>query len=75
MSDSKNNTNYFENTILPSVGLPKKGTYNLTEVSQILGVHRHTVRRYQKQGKLPISPARKVYSDDLVRFFSTDSTP
>lgn len=71
---SNDRDDYFENTILPSVGLPKKGTYNLTEVSQILGVHRHTVRRYHKQGKLPISPARKVYSHDLVRFFSTDST-
>ncbi len=72
MADDKNS--YFLNTILPSVGLPKKGTYNLTEVSRILGVHRHTVTRYSRQGKLQVSPARKVYLNDLARFFNTHST-
>ena len=68
------NRDYFERIILPSVGLPKKGTYNLTEVAKILGVHRHTVRRYHKQGKLTVSPTRKVYILDLLNFFSTHST-
>lgn len=70
----KDENSYFLNTILPSVGMPEKGTYNLTEVSKILGVHRHTVRRYNKQGRLQISPARKVYINDLARFFTTNST-
>jgi hypothetical protein len=64
---------YFEETVLPSVGIPKKGTYNLTEVSIILGVHRNTVRRYHKQGKIKISPAGKVYYKELIDFFVTDS--
>lgn len=70
----KDEKNYFLDTILPSVGVPIKGTYNLTEVSKILGVHRHTVRRYSKQGRLQVSPARKVYINDLARFFRTDNT-
>lgn len=74
MTDIKDANNYFINTVLTSVGLPKKGTYNLTEVAKILGVHRHTVRRYCGQGKLIISPAKKVYIDDLIKFFSTNST-
>lgn len=64
---------YFEETVLPSVGIPSKGTYNLTEVSTILGVHRNTIRRYHKQGKIKISPTRKVYRKELIQFFVTNS--
>jgi len=69
---TKDIDSYFENTILPSVGIPKKGTYNLTEVATILGVHRTTVRRYTHQGRITISPAKKVYRRELIRFFVTD---
>lgn len=63
-------SNYFEEIILPSVGIKKKGTYNLSEVSEILGVHRSTIRRYNKSGRLAISPSRKVYHYELIKFFA-----
>jgi hypothetical protein len=68
----KDATSYFEETVLPSVGITKKGTYNLTEVSTILGVHKNTIRRYKRQGRISISPARKVYHRELIGFFGTN---
>ena len=62
---------YFSDIVLPSVGLPEKPTYNLRETSQILGVHRTTLYRYKRQGKLRVSPANRVYSKELQSFFAT----
>lgn len=48
--------------------------YTIEETSSLLGIHRHTLRRYTKQGKIKCSirrsDNRKFYSGrEIVRFW------
>ena len=63
---------YFSDIVLPSVGLPEKSSYNLRETSRILGVHRRTLSRYIQKGHLRASPANRVYLKELQLFFTTE---
>lgn len=63
---------YFFDVVLPSVGLPRKPSYNLRETSEILGVHRSTLYRYVKEGRLQASQGNRVYLKELQSFFATE---
>lgn len=61
----------FQEIILPSVGLPYKPTYNLTETCKILDCHYSTLAEYVDRGEITIRlPNKRVYAKDLERLFS-----
>lgn len=65
----------FRETILPSTGLPEKGSYNLREVSQMFGISQRTLVEYLKQGvlKLPVyrfAAGLRIYKTDLIKIFN-----
>jgi hypothetical protein len=77
MTDGKKG--YFLTTVLPSLGIPEKGTYNMDEVKTILAVSIRTVERMIADGRLVAShvrPGKKgskgrvVYKQTLIEFFS-----
>lgn len=65
---------YFEDVVLPSVGLPKKPSYNLAEVCRIFGVHRTTLYRMIRDGAVTAVRSHRrdyrVYLEELRRYFS-----
>ncbi|HID29437.1 MAG TPA: DNA-binding protein [Desulfobacterales bacterium] len=60
---------YFQDVVLPSVGLTAKSSYNIKEVSQILDCCRSTVYRMAQRGQIIITPNKRVYHAELVKFF------
>jgi hypothetical protein len=60
---------YFQDIVLPSVNLPYKPTYNITEVCKILDCHYSTVASYVQKGSLKITLNRRIYAQELDRFF------
>lgn len=65
---------YFQDVVLPSVGLPYKPTYNLTEVCKILDCHYSTLASYVQKGLIKITKTRRVYAAELERFFELSHT-
>lgn len=59
----------FQEVILPSVGLPYKPTYNLTETCKIFDCHYSTLAEYVKKGWVKIREHNRVYAKDLEKFF------
>jgi len=61
---------YFREVVLPSVGLPYKGSYNLKEARKILGVCKVTLRTMEKRGDIYISPQKRIYAEEFSRYFN-----
>jgi len=59
---------YFVSVVLPSVGVPEKGSYTHPEVAKILGKHIRTVRRIIDRGEI-VSTAGRVYKHELIAYF------
>jgi len=72
---------YFLDSVLPSVGLPDNGSYNLSEVARILTVSRASVWRLISNGHLTAVKAGitaqsnvRIYKTELIRFFEEFKT-
>ena len=61
---------YFEEVVLPSVGLPLKPSYNLKESCEILCCRYESLTLLAKKGLIRITLGKRVYSGELARFFS-----
>lgn len=65
---------YFIRIVLPSVGMPEKGSYNVQESCRILGVSRATVYRMLKDGRLRYQNGEEtiptVYRAEFEKYFS-----
>lgn len=67
-------TNYFKEVVLPSVGLPYKGSYSLPESCRILGCSRTKLWQMGIKEELVIAPNKKVYCRDFENYFNSGST-
>lgn len=65
---------YFQEVVLPSVNLPYKPTYNITEVCTILDCHYSTLASYVQKDLIKITFNRRVYATELERFFELRHT-
>lgn len=73
MNDVAPKQSYFRKIVLPSVGLPEKGSYNIHEACRILGVSRATVYRMLKDGRLRQEgndSIPKVYHQEFEKYFA-----
>ena len=62
---------YFQSIVLPSVGLPFKDSYNLTELCKIMGCNYSSIPTLQKRG-LKIALNKRVYASELISFFEKE---
>lgn len=68
---------WFKSVVLFSSGLPDKGSYNLREVGQMLGISARHLRAMLHSGTLDLDLVRfhgrgtyRVYRQTLVEFFA-----
>lgn len=66
---------YFEEIVLPSVGLPMKGSYNAGEAAVILGCTTRTLRDMANRGEIYVTFSRKVYAREFIIFFAKKAWP
>jgi hypothetical protein len=65
---------FFKNIVLPSVELPKKGTYTIQETLVILDCSRTSLYRKVKRGDLTLTPDKRIYLQDLINYFDRVTT-
>lgn len=68
-----NMISYFEEIVLPSVNIPKKGSYNTKEVGLMFNRSRWTIDKWRKSEKLSFvenAGLPRIYHEELKRFFS-----
>jgi len=62
--------NYFKEVVLPSVKLPYKGSYTLTEACIIMGCSRTKIWQMNRKGELRVAPNKKVYCREFEGLFN-----
>ncbi len=61
---------YFDEVVLPSVGLKKKATYNIPEALIILDCSRPTLLKMHHLGRITITRDKKIYYQEFVNYFN-----
>lgn len=66
---------YFEEVILPSVGIPKKISYNISEAARILDCNKRTLRSMAERGEIFVTKHRRVFAKEFIIFFGKKAWP
>ena len=61
---------YFDEVVLPSVGLPKKPTYTIPEALIILDCGRTKLFKLHHLGRITITRDKKIYYQEFVNYFN-----
>ncbi len=66
---------YFDDMVLPSVGLPVKGSYNIVESCKILCISRITLRRWISKKVIRVVEhsgmnTKRIYLEEFRKYFS-----
>jgi len=65
---------YFDEVVLPSVGLSKKPTYNIPEALIILDCSRPTLLKMHHLGHITITRDKKIYYKEFEKYFEQQYT-
>lgn len=60
---------YFEEVVLPSVGLPLKPSYNLREGCDILCCQYSQLAKLVDKGLIKITSQKRIYATEFKKFF------
>lgn len=66
---------YFEDVVLPSVGLPLKNSYNMREACKILDCHYCTLASLAQKDLIKITAQKKIYAQEFANFFARNHVP
>lgn len=64
-----------DRVVLPSVGLPKKTTYNIPELMKILDCSKPFVYKLNHLGLIHITPHKRIYYKDIEQYLESSYDP
>jgi hypothetical protein len=66
---------YFQSVVLPSVGVPYKPTYNISEGCKICDCHYSTFMAMAEKGLIEIKPTKRIYAKAFEALFERKHLP